>query len=309
MPNAVRPSATRVGTLVAVLTNGASPPGVRVTSHEGGDHAWTMASRTPDPALAGVVARRYCGYVERADRPLRRREVATGCVSLIVSFGDPIDLVEMSGTPPGRRRLTSFVAGLHDGFAITEYVGPQCGVQVDLTPLGARRLLGAPHEIAGGCVAFDDVLGRAGRELTERLADAPDWAARFELLDRELVHRLAEAPQPDRAVEWAWHQLERTHGRVPITVLADEIGWSRRHFADRFRADVGLPPKPVARVLRFRRAVDLLTGGRVGSLADVAAASGYADHSHLVREFRALGGCTPSEFAGAQLPQSGGVAG
>jgi AraC-like DNA-binding protein len=268
-----------------------------------------MARRAPHPALAGIVARSYCGYVERSAQPFRRREVANGWVSLIISFGDPIDLVEMSGAAPGRRQLTSFVAGLHDGFAITEYVGRQCGVQVDLTPLGAGRLLGAPHEVAGGCVAFDDLLGHEGGELVERLADGPDWAARFDLLDRALLHRLVDAPEPDRAVAWAWAQLERSHGLIPITVLADEIGWSRRHFADRFRAAVGLRPKPTARVLRFRRAIDLLAAERTRSLADVAAASGYADHSHLVREFRALGGCTPSQFAGAQLPDEGGVAG
>lgn len=292
-----------------VLTDRAAAPSVSVASHDGDDYAWTMARRAPHPALSGIVARPYCGYVERSAQPFRRREVATGWVSLIISFGEPIDLVAMTGMPPGPRRLTSFVAGLHDGFTITEYVGRQCGVQLDLTPLGAGRLLGAPREIAGGCTAIDDLLGRAGSELIERLADAPDWAARFDLLDRVLLRRLLDAPEPDRAVAWAWHQLERSHGRVPVGVLADEIGWSRRHFADRFRADVGLPPKPTARVLRFRRAVHLVTAAPARSLADVAAASGYADHSHLVREFRALGGCTPSQFAGAQLPDGGGVSG
>ncbi|SHF30785.1 hypothetical protein [Streptoalloteichus hindustanus] len=35
--------------------------------------------------------------------------------------------------------------------------------------------------------------------------------------------------------------------------LAREIGWRRRHFAARFHEHVGLPPKALARLLRFRR--------------------------------------------------------
>ncbi len=91
-------------------------------------------------------------------------------------------------------------------------------------------------------------------------------------------------------------------------MLADEIGWSRRHFGARFRSQVGLAPKPTGRIMRFRRAVALLSRGGAGSIADLAATVGYADHSHLVREFHALGGCTPSQLVGAVLPEGGGVA-
>ena len=283
--------------------------GISVATHEGDGFSWTMAHGRPHPGLAGVVAGPYCGYVEDADEPFRRREVATGNVTMIVSFGEPIDLVEMSHSTSGGRRMASFVAGLHDGYAITEHHGNQHGVQIDLTPLGAARVLGVPEEVANECVALDDLLGRFAGELADRLASTPDWAGRFALLDRVLLDRAADGPEPDPAVVWAWGQLERSHGQVSVGVLADEIGWSRRHFGTRFRAQVGLAPKPTGRVLRFRRAVALLRSGPIRSIADLAAACGYADHSHLVREFHSLGGCTPSQLVGAQLPDGGGVAG
>jgi AraC-like DNA-binding protein len=285
------------------------PDGVSVVSHESDGVAWTMAHAVPHAALGGVVAGPYCWYEERTDLPFRRREVATGRVTLIISFTDPLDLVEMTHSDSGGRRFTSFVAGLHEGYAVTEHNGRQAGVQVDLTPLGAARLLGAPPaEVANACTALDDLWGRDADRLADRIASAPGWAARFAVLDRDLAARAADGRDPDPAVVWAWRQLEESHGRVPVGVLADEIGWSRRHFTSRFRAQVGLAPKPAGRVLRFRRAVDLLRGGPVRSIADLAAACGYADHSHLVREFRSLGGCTPSEFVRAELPDSGGTA-
>lgn len=280
-----------------------------IVRHDGDGSSWTMAHGRAHPALTGVVDGPYCGYVEQTDGAFRRREVASGQVAVIISFGEPIDVVEMSESTSAGRRLTSFVAGLHNGYAVTEHHGAQHGVQLDLTPLGAARVLGAPHEVANECVALDDLLGPFAGELTDRLASAPDWASRFALLDRVLLARVAAGPDPDPAVVWAWQQLERSNGQVPVNVLAEEIGWSRRHFGTRFRTQVGLAPKPTSRVLRFRRAVEVLRAGPVRSIGDVAAACGYADHSHLVREFQALAGCTPSRLVGDLLPDSGGVAG
>jgi AraC-like DNA-binding protein len=280
-----------------------------VSHHAEDEFAWTMRFRAPHPALAGVVGDAYCGYVEDAVGPFRRREAATGRVTLILNLAGPLDLVEMSNSSSSGTHLTSFVAGLHEGYAVTEHRGDQCGIEVELTPIGAGRLLGCPEEVANEVVSLDDLLGRAGRELIERLAATDDWAERFSLVDRALLARLGDAPDPDPAVAWAWNQLEQSHGQVPVSVLAEEIGWSRRHFGVRFRREVGLAPKPTSRVLRFRRATDLLASGPVRSIADLAAACGYADHSHLVREFRALAGCTPSQLVADRLPDGGGVAG
>ena len=280
-----------------------------VSHHDGDDVTWTMRFHVPHPALADVVDGTYCGYVEDATAPFRRREAATGRVALIINLGAPLDLVEMTHSSSGGSRLSSFVAGLHEGYALTEHRGDQRGIQVDLTPIGAGRLLGAPHEVANECIALGDLMGRAADELVERLASTDDWGERFSLVDRALLERLVDAPDADPAVTWAWDQLERSHGQVPVNVLADEIGWSRRHFGVRFRQAVGLAPKPTGRVLRFRGATELLASGPVRSIAELAAACGYADHSHLVREFHSLAGCTPSQFVAARLPDDGGVAG
>jgi hypothetical protein len=109
-----------------------------------------MAIAAPAPALRGVV-QRYCGYVERTAAPLRRREAATGTVTVILSFGPRI-LVD--GESHG-----SFVAGLSDVPATTEHDGVQHGIELNLTPPAARRLLGVPmHELVNRVVALDDVL-------------------------------------------------------------------------------------------------------------------------------------------------------
>lgn len=268
---------------------------IAIVHHDEENASWTMACAGAHPGLAGDVIA-YTGYREQASGPVRRRELPSARVPVIISFGPTIELVGGTAGPFAEVPLTSFVAGFSDGYAITEYVGPQYGVQVDLTPLGAYRLLGVTGaEIRNGVVHLEDVLGRSYDELLERLGDAPEWSERFAVLDDFLLQREARGRPVDDAVAWSWHRLSAAGGSTSIGRLAEEVGWSRRHFANRFQRHVGLTPKAAARVLRFERAARMLDVGR--TISDVAADAGYADHSHLVREFREMAGCTPSQLA------------
>jgi AraC-like DNA-binding protein len=209
----------------------------------------------------------------------------------IVCFGVPYRL---DGEP-----FDAFVGGLSDRPLMTEFVGAAGGVQVDLTPLGARRCLALPmDELTNRVVTLEDVLGQAAPLLAEQLYEAPGWPQRFALLDAALVRRVASGPAPAPEVAWTFQRLAEAGGRPPIGPLAAEVGWSRRHLAARWRRDVGMGPKAVARVLRFERALQLLREGR--ALADVAYDCGYADQSHLNRDFRALAGGTPREVTFVQ---------
>jgi AraC-like DNA-binding protein len=86
---------------------------------------------------------------------------------------------------------------------------------------------------------------------------------------------------------------------VPVAEAADRVGWSGRHLTDRFRAELGIRPKEAARIARFDRARRAIRPGV--RLADVAAAHGYADQSHLVRDFQAFAGCTPSRWLADEI--------
>jgi AraC-like DNA-binding protein len=232
----------------------------------------------PGPRLRGLV-RRAARFTERAE-PLRWREVPLPGGVILFSLGPDL-LVD-------GRRIGSFAAGLYDRPVVTGHFGEQAGLQLDVTPLGARGLFGVPmDELFNRTVALEDVLPGA-RELVERLAEAPDPMA---VLDERLAAGAAQVPGE---VRHAYARLVASHGRVRVEDLARETGWSRRHLAERFRHEIGMPPKAFARVLRFERAVELLRAGH--PLADAAFSAGYADQPHMNRDFRALYGAPPGEL-------------
>lgn len=261
--------------------------GLVVDRQEAGGIRWELARRPPDPRLAGLVAD-VAGYAEHAGHAVVRRTTPHPAVTVILNLGPPI---AVSGTPLG-----SFVAGLHDVSGDTRFIGEQRGIELRLTPQGAHRLLRIPPGELAGQVIELPVLDR----LADRLAGS-DWGSALDLLDEELLRLADDGPAADPAVEWAWRAMRSRHGDVRIADLVAGTGWSRRHFVTRFRAEVGLPPKVAARMLRFDRATKLLARGVPA--AGVSAACGYTDQSHLVREFRALAGITPGAFVAELDPE------
>jgi AraC-like DNA-binding protein len=238
--------------------------------------------------------------------PLCRRELPTDEVPVIFNFGPPIR-VYAAGDSQNFADLGSFATGAYDRFVRVGSSGPSGGIQVNFTILGARLFLNRPlDDLKNQSVALDGLLGDAD-QLTDRLHDADTWDARFDLLDREIGARLRAARHVSPQVSRAWTRIARTSGRIDIGWLVRDVGWSQKHLIDRFRGELGLSPKAMARVLRFSRAARLLRGTDRPVLADIAADCGYYDQAHFTRDFRTFAGVAPTELLAHMLPDNGGV--
>ena len=124
---------------------------------------------------------------------------------------------------------------------------------------------------------------------------------------RSWSHEWPKHASPPADVAWAWRILERTHGAAPIGWICGRLGRSRRHLATSFHEQVGLPPKTIARIFRFERAVSLLGAGS-HSLGEVAVECGYYDQAHLNRDFREFADASPGAFARRIVPDGGVLA-
>jgi AraC-like DNA-binding protein len=187
-------------------------------------------------------------------------------VTVIINLGEPF------GGLPG-----AFVAGLTDRGTVVDQHGEIDCLDLKLTPLGAYQLFGVPmSELANQIVDLTDVARLRPDRLREDLARLTD-----------------EGPEPAPEVTHVWRRLHDAHGNIPITELAGEVGWSRRHLVNRFHAQVGLPPKTVARILRFEELLRRLPTTRI---AEAAATCGYYDQAHMNRDFREFAGTTPGDY-------------
>ena len=230
-------------------------------------------------------------------------------LTLIVPFGGATvvsgDALDGAGRPLHEPTpFAGLIGGIHDLPVHIHHDGDQTGVQVDLTPAGARALLGVrAADLAGRVISLADVLGPSARRLSDRLAEAADCRSRVAIVERHLIRLLGtgsgslqRATQRDPATWHAWRLLSGSDGGLPVSEVAQRVGWSRRQLTARFTAEFGHPPKVAARVMRFEHAHRLLRLQPTPRLVDVALRCGYADQAHLNREWRRLAGCTPTQW-------------
>jgi AraC-like DNA-binding protein len=256
-----------------------------------------VAARPAGPLRAVVAA--HHGYRTRDVRPTHHLGLPSPYLTVIFTLHEPLRVVRHADLRQSPGSYRALVGGLHTSPAVVEHGGAQSGIQLQLSPLGARGLLGVPAgELAGLDLHAADLLGRLGDDLQEQLRAAGSWSARFRLLDDRLGRALDLDRVPPPEVRRAWHLLCASGGTARIADVARAVGWSERHLAARFRTEIGLTPKAAARVIRFDRARRMLPGS-AGAL--VAATCGYADQSHLVRDFVDFTGLAPSAWLAAEV--------
>lgn len=251
------------------------------------------AERRPAQHLRPYISR-YAGFRIEGAAPGVTRGLPSRHVTLMLGLDATFKIT-------GVGSFTSLVGGLHDRPALVEGGGAAQGMHLFLTPLGTRSLLGMPASaIAGNVVDLRDIIGANAGELQNRLREASCWARRFDILD-EIFTRMLEEQAVSPELGWAWRRLIADAGRTRIEDLAREVGWSRRHFTERFGTELGVTPKTFARIVCFEHACAMIRTRR-GSLAEVAVAAGYYDQSHMTREWHTLAGCAPREWIAEQLP-------
>jgi AraC-like DNA-binding protein len=264
----------------------------------------------PAPQLRALVGS-YSGSRLQGFAPGTHRGLPSRHLTVVISLDTPVHLTAMTDRSQAPGSFAALAAGLRTEPAAITHDGSEHTVSVELTPAGARSLLGLPAaELAGAVVDLAELLGPNVRELAERMAGARAWPERFAVLDKVLSACVGRTVEADRTMAYAWRRLLDSGGNVRVAELADEIGYSRRQLTQRFTREYGLTPKQAARVVRFERSWLVLRrlerlrrvspDRRHRSLASVAATCGYYDQAHMAREWNDLAGCPPSAWLAAE---------
>lgn len=273
---------------------------IRVERHDSTLGRWLLTRWSPR-ALASTVSAMW--YFEGKLTYPRERHFPNGLFDLIVHLGPVYRQVNGDRREPFSRTCVSGL--LLRPEVIEAPPGPSAVLGIELRPAGALRVLGRPlHELTDRTVDLEDVVREAAAELAERCAVAATPKGRLRAAASWIEARLRRGPAPAPAVTWALGELERRAGAISIATLRGHTGWSKTRFNTTFREQIGVPPKTLARILRFRRALDLVDRART-PLSEIALAAGYYDQPHFNAEFRKLSGFAPGEYlARVRYPES-----
>src|SRR5262249_35919908 len=255
-----------------------------------------LRTYTPGPPLDECIDRFWLF----SDTPshLRERILPSATVQLVINLSDDeIRIFDASDPARLRRYSGTVVSGPYSNFFLIDPLVHASIIGVYFRPGRAAPVLGVPvRELADAHVNLESLWGPAAAELPERLCTAATPAGRFAVLGKVLRRRLRRSLPLHGAIPIALHAFQQAEAAVKVRDLAWQVGLSQRRFIQLFAAEVGLTPKLYGRVRRFQRARELVRNATGPDWAAVAAACGFFDQSHLIRDFGEFSGLSPVSY-------------
>jgi len=148
-------------------------------------------------------------------------------------------------------------------------------------------------------ISLDALLGAAADEIEGRVIEARTTGERIDIVERILLRRLARTgtiTPAQRQVRRAVERIYCTRGGVTMDQLGGELGMSHRALDRAFGRHVGIAPKRLSRIVRFNYALSRMQQHAAASHSRVALDAGYADQSHMIRDFREFTHSAPADF-------------
>ena len=256
-----------------------------------------FAHQQPPPQLAVYAKAIWEARGAREEFASPEPIVPDGCVEIIFNLADPFR--------NGDVQPFALLAGQMTGPVVAVPTGAVDLIGVRLWPgragaaLGTAmwqlqdRLIDASCLLPGIDRVVDDLRNMSGEHRLDYLSSA--LAAHFG----------SAGPKSTGPIDHALAIIESRRGNIAIDRVAKAVGMTRRHLERRFREEVGLGAKQMARIRRVHAALDLMRDQPMLSGAEISAWCGYSDQAHLIRECKSLTGRTPARLMTSERSLAG----
>ncbi len=240
--------------------------------------------RPPRPSLAAFV---QCVWTYQSPSECEVQPITPdGMPELIVHMGAPY--LETGADAP---QAPAVMAGqLTRPLSLTA-TGEVAVIGVRFRPDGAKGFVKRSMDsITDKRIELRSLYGKAADELVTRVRKTGDLAAGAGLAETFVEENMREA-KPLAPVRDAVMRIMDNQSFTPPASM------SERQFQRIFRSEVGVSPRLLTAIRRFRRVFDALEDETRRSWAAAALDAGYFDQPQLARDFRRFLGCTAREWA------------
>ena len=227
------------------------------------------------------------------------RTVPSGHISLMFHRGNRIFSATEETFQP-----QAFLCGQETIYTDLEYTGQIDMICVVFQPVGAKAFFNLPmSEVNGVHIDIHDLGDQSLSDLQKSLEDANTNEHCVLLIEYFLLNRIKTLADYNlKRIDTAIRQINTQ--QTELNILAEKSCLSPRQFNRVFTEYVGTGPKEFQRIVRFQRALFILQSQPEINMAQLAAACGYYDQPHLIKEFKLFSGYTPVEYIATCAPYS-----
>ncbi len=257
-----------------------------------------MQDLIPRPPLLRFVARLWDWHAPVVPVFGLERVLPTPTAGIIINlFEDETRSYALPDTASMRRGPASVFEGPRTRSQIIDTAEQVAVMGVIFQPGAAAAFMRDRADLlCDGEVGLDALFGRHATSLREQLLEAGSPARRLGVLSHWLEARLPGTDPMSAQVAHAVRLIRAAPQAARVDALVRGSGLSARRFGQLFREQVGMGAKRFARVCRFQSLVQQLHGPQAVRWAEVALDAGLHDQAHLVHEFKAFSGLTPTAY-------------
>ncbi len=198
------------------------------------------------------------------------------------------------------QRGLSGVFGVPRGRFLRRLEGKDESFGVSFRPGGFYALVQTPAwRFSDRRTPVEEVFGQPGLALEKAILDTSNHVERIRLAEVFLRQR---QPKPDETVDFVNRVIDRIAVERSITRVEDvagEVGFSRRQLERLFSRYVGASPKWVIQRYRLFEAAERLASDPHLDTGRLAYDLGYFDQAHFIKDFKAMVGRPPADYARA----------
>lgn len=223
--------------------------------------------------------------------------VPNGNLKLTISFRNGI-IASMNGKTFASREHDITLTGLVDVPVVldaekniaTETIG------IEFNPKGVYRFFHLNlNEIRNQIYSLQDLLGTTGKHLTEQIANAASAQQKIALVQQFLIHQLSLSKE-DFIFEYCIEKINSSKGTIAIKELERKTGYSSRWLNIKFNEKLGVSPKNLSSVIRFKQFYRAFINGNEKSFLKKYFYEFYYDQSHFIKDFKRFTGLAPTKF-------------
>jgi len=225
------------------------------------------------------------------------RVIPTGNCELMFHSGNPFKITDEYNNTSLQPHF--FLCGQKNTYYDAATVGNTGLLSVTFKPHGARLFFDVPlDELQNTNLSLDDFMGKEGKEIGYKIAEAKTYKIKISILEKFLFKRIQENKLFEFEMFDAAFNSVNKHTFIPsVDKLAKITCLSSRQLERKFLDIIGLSPKQFLRIQRFQKVIQLKRlGNKNNNLTQLAFEAGYYDQSHFIREFKLYSGYSPKEF-------------
>lgn len=253
---------------------------------------------TPSLALTQFVTNYICVEGENATTVAPPRKTA----GIAFRFGD-----EKNNSKETLITMRSFIKqivtypsvhliNIHDCVGLDIVEGYYQIIFVHLNPLGIHHLLRRhTNDLVNQIIPFEELVPSVTPVL-QRMAEVKGFEEKIKIVEPFLIQNFEKSRYKESDMDTAIHLINQSQGNIKVKNIQQQCKVSERTLERKFREQLGFSPKEYARIIRFKNMMQYMLLHPKTAWAELAYHFGYADQSHLSKDFQYFAAVNPEKF-------------